>query len=357
MKERLESILKTFEDINIQLTKPEVLSDQEQMIKLSKERTHLEPIVEKIREYLDLYKNIRSAEEMLKNEKDPELIEMAKSELEESKHLIPEFEEKLKIMLLPRDPNDDKNIIVEVRAGTGGNEASLFAGDLLNMYQRYSDSRGWKFELMDQNPGEVGGFKEVVFAIKGESVFSRMKFESGGHRVQRVPETESGGRIHTSAATVAVMPEVDDVEVDVKTEDLRIDVFRSGGCGGQSVNTTDSAVRITHIPTNIVVSCQDERSQHKNKAKALKILKAKIYEQELQKQQDEMSSSRKKLVGSGDRSSKVRTYNFPQNRVTDHRIGLTLHKLDRVIDGSALDEIIDALILAEQEEKLKEINE
>ena len=354
MIEKLNGILETFKEINRKLTLPEVLSDQEEMIRLSKERTRLEPIVQVIKDYMEAIDSVSEAEEILKNSKDDELIEMAKMELDENRERLPEFEEKLKFMLLPVDPNDDKNIIVEIRAGTGGNEAALFAGDLFNMYQRYFDLRGWKTDMMDSNPGEVGGFREIVFNVKGESVYSRMKFESGTHRVQRVPSTESSGRIHTSAATVAVLPEVDDVEIEIKNEDLRIDVFRSGGNGGQSVNTTDSAVRITHIPTNIVVSCQDERSQHKNKARALKILKAKLYDAELQKQNDEISSSRKSMVGSGDRSEKIRTYNYPQNRVTDHRIGLTLHKLDRVVDGSALDEIIDALILAEQEEKLRE---
>ena len=354
MIEKLQGILDSFKEINRRLTLPEVLSDQDEMIRLSKERTRLEPIIGVINKYMEASDGIKEAEEILKNSKDEELIEMAKMELDENREKLPELEEKLKFMLLPVDPNDDKNIIVEIRAGTGGNEAALFAGDLFNMYQRYFDLRGWKTEMMDSNPGEVGGFREIVFNVKGESVYSRMKFESGTHRVQRVPSTESSGRIHTSAATVAVMPEVDDVEIDIKNEDLRIDVFRSGGKGGQSVNTTDSAVRITHIPTNIVVSCQDERSQHKNKARALKILKAKIYDAEMQKQEDEISSNRKSMVGSGDRSEKIRTYNFPQNRVTDHRVGITLHKLDRVIDGSALDEIIDALILAEQEEKLRQ---
>ncbi len=354
MIEKLNGILETFKEINRKLTLPDVLSDQEEMIRLSKERTRLEPIVEVIKSYMEAVDSVQEAEEILKNSKDDELVEMAKMELDENREKLPEYEGKLKFMLLPVDPNDDKNIIVEIRAGTGGNEAALFAGDLFNMYQRYFDLRGWKMDMMDTNPGEVGGFREIVFNVKGESVYSRMKFESGTHRVQRVPSTESSGRIHTSAATVAVLPEVDDVEIDIKNEDLRIDVFRSGGNGGQSVNTTDSAVRITHLPTNIVVSCQDERSQHKNKARALKILKAKIYDAELQKQEDEISSSRKSMVGSGDRSEKIRTYNYPQNRVTDHRIGLTLHKLDRVVDGSALDEIIDALILAEQEEKLRE---
>jgi len=354
MIEKFQGILESFKEINRRLTLPEILSDQDEMIRLSKERTRLEPIVQEINKYMEANDTIKEAEEILKNSKDEELVGMAKMELEENRGRLPVLEEKLKFMLLPVDPNDEKNIIVEIRAGTGGNEAALFAGDLFNMYQRYFDLRGWKTEMMDSNPGEVGGFREIVFNVKGENVYSRMKFESGTHRVQRVPSTESGGRIHTSAATVAVLPEVDDVEIDVKNEDLRIDVFRSGGHGGQSVNTTDSAVRITHIPTNIVVSCQDERSQHKNKARALKILKAKIYDVEMKKQAEEISSSRKSMVGSGDRSEKIRTYNFPQNRVTDHRIGITLHKLDRVIDGSALDEIIDALMLAEQEEKLRQ---
>ena len=282
---------------------------------------------------------------------------MAKFELENAKDTIPKMEEKLKLMLLPRDPNDDKNIIVELRAGTGGDEAAIFCGDLFNMYQRYAEIQGWKLEIMESNVGDMGGFKEMVFGVKGDSVYSRMKYESGTHRVQRVPATETSGRIHTSASTVAVLPEAEDIDIDVKSEELKIDVYRSSGCGGQSVNTTDSAVRITHLPTGIVVSCQDERSQLKNKNKAMKIIKAKIYELEVQKQNAEISSRRKTMVGNGDRSQKIRTYNYPQNRVTDHRVGITLHKLDRVVDGTALDEIIDALILAEQEEKLKEISE
>ncbi|MFA5479691.1 MAG: peptide chain release factor 1 [Candidatus Muiribacteriota bacterium] len=354
MREKMKGILNTFESINNQLSSPDIMNDQEKMIKLSKERTHLEPIVEEIKKYLNLLNTIEEAENILSNEKDKELLEMAKMELDDSREQIPEMEEKLKFMLLPKDPNDDKNIFVELRAGTGGDEAAIFAGDLFNMYQRYADNQGWKVELMDEHAGDMGGYKEIIFSVKGDMVYSRMKFESGTHRVQRVPATEASGRIHTSAATVAVLPEVEDVEIDIKTEDLKIDVYRSGGCGGQSVNTTDSAVRITHLPTGLVVSCQDERSQHKNKAKAMKVLKSKLFELEEAKKHEEMSSSRKSMVGSGDRSEKIRTYNYPQNRVTDHRVGLTLHKLDRVIDGSALDEIIDALIIAEQEEKLKE---
>jgi peptide chain release factor 1 len=357
MREKLGSMLKMFDDINKKLMDPEIINNQPQMIKLSKERTHMEPIVEEIKKYLQLFETIKEAEEILDNENDVELVEMAKFELENAKDTIPELEEKLKLMLLPRDPNDDKNIIVELRAGTGGDEAAIFCGDLFNMYQRYAETQGWKLEIMESNVGDMGGFKEMVFGVKGDSVYSRMKYESGTHRVQRVPATETSGRIHTSASTVAVLPEAEDIDIDVKTEDLKIDVYRSSGCGGQSVNTTDSAVRITHLPTGIVVSCQDERSQLKNKNKAMKIIKAKIYELEVQKQNAEISSRRKTMVGNGDRSQKIRTYNYPQNRVTDHRVGLTLHKLDRVVDGTALDEIIDALILAEQEEKLKEISE
>ncbi|MCK9225513.1 MAG: peptide chain release factor 1 [Candidatus Muirbacterium halophilum] len=356
MKDKLENMMKMFDEINKKLSTPDIVNNQTQMIKLSRERTHMEPIVEEIKIYLQLFETIKEAEEILDNENDPELIEMAKFELETSKDAIPELEEKLKLMLLPRDPNDDKNIIVEVRAGTGGDEAAIFCGDLFDMYQRYAEIQGWKLEIMESNVGDMGGFKEMIFGVKGDSVYSRMKFESGTHRVQRVPSTETSGRVHTSASTVAVLPEAEDIDIDVKSEDLKIDVYRSSGCGGQSVNTTDSAVRITHLPTGIVVSCQDERSQLKNKNKGMKILKAKIYELEVRKQQDEISSKRKSMVGNGDRSQKIRTYNYPQNRVTDHRVGLTLHKLDRVVDGTALDEIIDALILAEQEEKLKEIS-
>ncbi|MGM0607550.1 MAG: peptide chain release factor 1 [Candidatus Muiribacteriota bacterium] len=354
MREKLEEILETYKKINNQLTDMEVISDQEKMIKLSKERTYLEPIVADINEYLAMLDSVKEAQKILETEKDKELVEMAKLELEENKHKIPEMEEKLKVSLLPKDPNDDKNIFIEVRAGTGGDEAGIFAGDLFNMYQRYADLKKWKTEIMEANEADMGGFKEIVFRVKGNMVYSRMKFESGGHRVQRVPETETSGRIHTSAATVAILPEVEDVEVNVKNEDLKIDVYRSSGCGGQSVNTTDSAVRITHTPTGIMVTCQDEKSQHKNKAKAMKVLKSKLYEAEKKKREDKISSNRKSMVGTGDRSEKIRTYNYPQNRVTDHRIGLTLHKLDRVVEGTALDEIIDALIIAEQETLLRE---
>ena len=263
-----------------------------------------------------------------------------------------EVSEEIKILLLPKDPNDDKNVIVEIRGGTGGDEAALFASDLLRMYSMYAETRRWKVELLSANETDIGGYKEVTFAINGESAYSRLKFESGVHRVQRIPSTESGGRIHTSAATVAVLPEVEDVEVEINQNDLRIDVFRAGGPGGQCVNTTDSAVRITHIPTGVVVSCQDEKSQHKNKDKAMKILRSRVYDMMLQKQNDAISQERKSQVGSGDRSERIRTYNFPQGRVTDHRIGLTIHRLDSVMNGD-LDEIIDALITSDQSEKLK----
>ena len=282
-----------------------------------------------------------------KDEKD-----MIEEEMEDSKRKIESVCNEMKILLLPKDPNDEKNVIVEIRGGTGGEEAALFAADLLRMYSMYAETKNWKVELLSANPTDIGGYKEVTFAINGEKAYSRLKFESGVHRVQRIPSTESGGRIHTSAATVAVLPEVEDVEVEINPNDLRIDVFRAGGPGGQCVNTTDSAVRITHIPTGVVVSCQDEKSQHKNKDKAMKILRSRVYDMMLSQQNDAISKERKSQVGSGDRSERIRTYNYPQGRVTDHRIGLTIHRLESVMNGD-LDEIIDALITSDQSEKLK----
>jgi len=277
---------------------------------------------------------------------------MIEDEVSQSKKLIEQVAEEIKILLLPKDPNDDKNVIIEIRGGTGGDEAALFASDLMRMYSMYAETRRWKVEILSANETDIGGYKEITFAINGDSAYSRLKFESGVHRVQRIPSTESGGRIHTSAATVAVLPEVEEVEVEINPNDLRIDVFRAGGPGGQCVNTTDSAVRITHIPTGVVVSCQDEKSQHKNKDKAMKILRSRVYDMMIQQQNDAISQERKSQVGSGDRSERIRTYNYPQGRVTDHRIGLTLHKLDSVMNGD-LDELIDALITTDQSEKLK----
>ena len=311
----------------------------------------MEPIVNKYKEYKKAKESVAEAKEMLESG-DDELKELAKMELSELEDKIPEMEDELKILLLPKDPNDEKNVILEVRAGTGGEEAALFAQDLLRMYLRYAERRGWKTEIMDSNDTGIGGIKEASVLIKGKGAYSRLKYESGTHRVQRVPETESSGRIHTSAATVAVLPEVDDVEVEINPNDVRVDVYRSSGNGGQCVNTTDSAVRLTHIPSGLVVTCQDEKSQIKNKEKAFKVLRSRLYDLKLQEQNDEISAERRSQVGSGDRSERIRTYNFPQGRVTDHRIGLTIYKLDGFLDGE-IDEIIDGLITSDQAEKMK----
>lgn len=353
MFDKLSFIEDRFADLESKISDPEVIANQELWRKLCKEHSDISPIVEKYREYKALNENIEEAAMMLADSSlDKEEKEMIEEEVADSKRKIEAICEEIKILLLPKDPNDDKNVIVEIRGGTGGDEAALFAADLLRMYSMYAETKRWRVEMLSANETDIGGYKEVTFAINGESAYSRLKFESGVHRVQRIPSTESGGRIHTSAATVAVLPEVEDVEVEINQNDLRIDVFRAGGPGGQCVNTTDSAVRITHIPTGVVVSCQDEKSQHKNKDKAMKILRSRVYDMMLQKQNDAISQERKSQVGSGDRSERIRTYNFPQGRVTDHRIGLTLHRLDSVMDGD-LDEIIDSLITSDQSEKLK----
>ncbi len=325
----------------------------EDYVSLSKEYADLSPVVAVIRDYESAQTEIGSLEELLADgETDAEMAELAKEELQALKQKLPEIEHDLQIKLLPKDAADDRSVILEVRAGTGGDEASLFAGDLFRMYQRFADLNGWRTEIISASESEVGGYKEIVASITGASVFARMKFESGVHRVQRVPVTEAGGRIHTSAATVAVLPEAEEVDVQVDEKDLRIDVFRASGPGGQSVNTTDSAVRITHLPTGLVVSQQDEKSQHKNKAKALKVLRARLFEQERERLDSARAADRKGQVGSGDRSERIRTYNFPQGRVTDHRINLTLYKLDRVIAGDALGELVDALISEDQANRL-----
>ncbi|MFB3055818.1 MAG: peptide chain release factor 1 [Ignavibacteriaceae bacterium] len=350
---KLEKINSRYEDINAQLSDSEIISDRKKMISLSKERSDLDEIIEVYQEYDSVLKNITGNKEILSSENDKELIEFAETELTELNEQKEKLEEKIKFILLPKDPNDDKNVIVEIRAGTGGDEAGLFAGDLFRMYSRYAELRSWKLELIDISESGKGGIKEVVFSLNGDGVFGDMKFERGVHRVQRVPDTEASGRVHTSAASVAVLPEAEDVQIEINPNDLKIDIFRSGGAGGQSVNKLETAVRITHLPTKIVVQCQDERSQLKNKHKALKVLKARLYDFELKKQNEKISSQRKSMIGSGDRSDKIRTYNFPQNRVTDHRIGLTLYNLSGIIEGD-LDELIEQLKIADRAEKLQE---
>mgnify|MGYP001167937017 CR=1 FL=1 len=344
-----------FDYLNNQLMNSEKL-DNKQIIKINKDLSKLEPIINLSNIIKKLENEIKGYKEILENENDEDLRDIAKSELPTYEKDLELKNKELLIALLPKDDADEKNVILEIRAGTGGDEAALFAGDLYRMYERYSSLKSWKFQPMEKSETGLKGIKEAVIEIKGDGVFKFLKNESGVHRVQRIPETESGGRIHTSAATVAVLPEAEEVDVEIKDSDLRIDVYRSGGAGGQSVNTTDSAVRITHLPTNIVVTQQDERSQHKNKAKALKILRSRIYEGERLKKQQELSSSRKNQVGSGDRSERIRTYNFPQGRVSDHRINLTLYKLDQFLTGEALDEMISALSASEQADKLNQLN-
>ena len=351
MFDKLDFILEKYEELSLKVSDPYIINNQKLWQKHIKEMGEMEPIVNKYREYKKAKEAVAEAREML-DSGDAELRELAKMELAEYEDQIPEIEEQLKILLLPKDPNDEKNVILEVRAGTGGEEAALFAQDLLRMYLRYAERRGWKTEIMDANDTGIGGIKEASVLIKGKGAYSRLKYESGTHRVQRVPETESSGRIHTSAATVAVLPEVDDVEVEINPNDVRVDVYRSSGNGGQCVNTTDSAVRLTHIPTGLVVTCQDEKSQIKNKDKAFKVLRSRLYDMKLQEQNDEISAERRSQVGSGDRSERIRTYNFPQGRITDHRIGMTIYKLDSFLDGD-IDEIVDGLITSDQAEKMK----
>lgn len=348
---KLKALEQDFMDIERRMSDPAVASDPKELQVLGKRRAQLEPVVEKYREYRTTLAGIEEARELLKIG-DPEMEALAREELESLEPRIEGFADELKLLLLPRDPNDEKSVVVEVRAGTGGEEAALFAADLFRMYNRFCERQRWRTEVIDSNETGIGGYKEITFRIDSNGAYSKLKFESGVHRVQRVPVTEASGRIHTSAATVAVLPEVDDVEVDIRTEDLKIDTYRSSGAGGQHVNMTDSAVRITHIPTGIVVTCQDERSQIKNRAKAMAYLKTKIYDIELQKQASEQASERRGQIGSGDRSERIRTYNFPQNRITDHRINLTLYRLDAYLDGD-LYEMMDAMTLADQTEKLQ----
>ncbi|WP_345241912.1 peptide chain release factor 1 [Pontibacillus salipaludis] len=356
MLERLQTLEDRYEKLNELLSDPEIVSDSNKLREYSKEQAGLEETVQVYREYKDTSEQLDEAKAMLEEDLDEEMKEMTKEEISELSEEKEKMEERLKILLIPKDPNDEKNVIMEVRGAAGGDEAALFAGDLYRMYSRYAEANGWKTEVIEAHESEVGGYKEIIFMINGSGAFSKLKFENGAHRVQRVPQTESGGRIHTSTATVACLPEAEEVEVDINEKEIRVDTFASSGPGGQSVNTTMSAVRLTHEPTGIVASCQDEKSQIKNKEKAMKILRARIYEKFQQEEQAKYDENRKSAVGSGDRSERIRTYNFPQNRVTDHRIGLTIQKLDKILEGN-LNEITEALILEEQTKALASIGE
>ncbi len=353
MLEKLEILESRYVELEQQLSDPAVLADIDEYRKYAKKHGELSEIVSTFREFKDICKEMEDTRSLFDEDLEEELLELAETDLSELEEKKGQLEEKLKFLLLPRDPRDKKNVIVEIRAGTGGDEAALFASDLFRMYSYYAERQGWKVEVLDSHPTDMGGYKEIIFQVNGNYVFSKLKFESGAHRVQRIPVTESGGRIHTSAATVAVLPEAEEVEVEINPQDLRIDIFCSSGPGGQSVNTTQSAVRITHIPTGIVVSCQDEKSQHKNKDKAMRVLRARLLDRAEQEQHGERSDMRRLLVGSGDRSERIRTYNFPQGRLTDHRIGLTLYRLPNILEGE-LDEVITALVTAHRAEQLKE---
>jgi len=355
MLDRLASLENKYDELEKQISDPEIIANNSRWQQMVKAHSELGEVVSVYRDYKKALGGISEAREMLAEKIESDFRQMVEVELEELEQVRGALEKRLKVLLLPKDPNDDKNVLVEIRAGTGGGEAALFAADLFKMYTRFAERQGWKTEIMNSNFTDLGGLKEVVFMIEGKGAFSRLKFESGVHRVQRVPSTESGGRIHTSASTVAVLPEAEEVEVDINANDIRIDLFCSTGPGGQSVNTTQSAVRVTHIPTGIVVSCQDEKSQHKNKDRAMRVLRARILDRAQQEQRDKIASSRKSQVGSGDRSERIRTYNFPQNRVTDHRIGLTSHRLQEILLGD-LDEIIEALVTTDQAEKLRQVD-
>ena len=353
MFDKLDFITEKYQELSEKVADPAVISDQKTWQKYMKEMAEIEPIVKSYEAYRKMQSGLADAREIMELEDDEEMKEMAKEEAKELEDKMEKAQEDLKVLLLPKDPNDDKNVILEIRAGTGGEEAALFGNDLLRMYLRYAERRRWKAEIIEISDTGIGGIKEAVVMIKGKGAYSRLKFESGVHRVQRVPETESSGRIHTSAATVAVLPEVDDVEVEINPNDVKVDVYRASGNGGQCVNTTDSAVRMTHLPTGIVVTCQDEKSQIQNREKAMRVLKARLYDKMVQEQNDKISADRRSQVGSGDRSERIRTYNFPQGRVTDHRINLTLYKLEQFLDGD-IDEAVDGLITADQAEKMRD---
>lgn len=356
MLERLQSLEDRYNTLNEWLSDPDIASDPNKLRDYSKEQSDLEDTVVVYRQYKQAQKELDEAQEMLKEDLDEEMAEMTRSEVDDLKEKIASYEEELKVLLLPKDPNDDRNVIMEIRAAAGGDEAALFAGDLYRMYSRYAEAHNWRIEIIEATTTGVGGYKEIIFMVHGKGAFSRLKFENGAHRVQRVPETEGGGRVHTSTATVAVLPEAEDVEVELHENDIRVDRFASSGPGGQSVNTTMSAVRLTHEPTGIIVSCQDEKSQIKNKEKAMRVLRARLYDKYQQEAQAEYDESRKTAVGSGDRSERIRTYNFPQTRVTDHRISLTIQKLDQILEGK-LDEFVEALLLDDQTKKLEQIGE
>lgn len=351
MIDRLETIKHRYNEINQMMMDPNIVKDVKKLTELSKEQRHLQPIVELFDEYTEVMQTIHDLKELAR-EHDPEIVEMAKMELDELKPKIPRIEEKLKILLVPKDPNDEKNVIVEIRGAAGGSEANIFAGDLFRMYSKYAETKNWKIEINNAEENDAGGFSQIEFTMSGDSVYSFMKYESGAHRVQRVPQTESQGRVHTSTATVLVLPEAEDIDVELNMGDVRVDTYRSSGAGGQSVNTTDSAVRVTHEPTGLIVTCQDGKSQHENKASALRILKARLYDLVLQERMEAEGAERRSKIGSGDRSEKIRTYNYPQNRVTDHRIGFSILQLDRVMEGK-LEPVIDALIGEELKRKLE----